>query len=220
MPLKDDLILRSLEQLAEVVRALAGNVSTQAIEEAEATLANAYHQHTGSEARLFRQLPSEQLLSVLSSAGALDKEKAYLIGSMFSVDARLEQVKGNDAPVNLQLKALDLHLAAANAELDVEDNDEQIERLLGKLSVYVLPDATQWRLFDYAVISKNYADAEDKLFGLLERLGTTQAVQERGEAFYAHLRKMNDATLEAGGLPRDEVEEGSSAFAARFVKNS
>lgn len=212
MPLKDDLILRSLEQLAEVVRALAGVTSTQAIEEAEATLARAYRQHTGSEATLFRQLPSEQLLSVLSSAGALDKEKAYLIASMFGVDARLQEAKGDAAPVSLQLKALDLHLAAANAELDVEDNDEQIERLMGELSAYVLPDATQWRLLDYAVTKGDYSGAEDQLFSLLERLGSTPTVQERGAAFYNHLNKISDAKLEAGGLPRAEVEEGSSAF--------
>lgn len=212
MPLKDDMILRSLEQLAEVVRALAGTASSQTLEEAEVTLTRAYRQHTGSEATLFRQLPSEQLISVLSSAGALDKEKAYLIASMFDVDARLQQAKGGAPPVGLQLKALDLHLAAANADLDVEDNDEQIDKLLGELDGYILPEKTLWRLFDYQVIRGEYAEAEDGLFGLLETLGATPEVLTRGEQFYAHLRKISDAKLEAGGLPRDEVEEGANAF--------
>lgn len=216
MPLKDDLIQRTLEQLADVVRALSGLKSTQNIAAAEAALQEAYREHTGADATLFRQLSSDQLLRVLSSAGVLDREKSFLIATLFEAESTLAQAKGERAPVALQLKAFDLYLEAALAELATDTIDDTIAGMQRALAEFVLPEATQWRLLDYEVLRGRYAAAEDELFALLEQFGPSDFLNKRGRSFYRDLQARSDAELSAGGLPRAEVEEGLANFEARL----
>ncbi|MDQ3460312.1 MAG: DUF6483 family protein, partial [Deinococcota bacterium] len=49
--------------------------------------------------------------------------------------------------------------------------------------------------------------AEDVLFSLLEA-APDELLLEQGRSFYRTLLSLDDDSLEAGGLPRDEVEEG------------
>ena len=212
MPLKDDLIQQTLKQLAATLQALSGPSDPQALEKAETSLKDAYRQHTGTEAALFRQLPSDQLLGVLSSAGVLDREKAYLIATLFQTEVALQEKVGEGSPVSLQLKALDLYLEAALAELDVDDLNDKIAGLSAELSGFVLPEATEWRLFEFAVMQGDYAEAEDRLFRLLETLGPTPEVTQRGQRFYGRLRTFPEEKLAVGGLPLNEVEEGHATF--------
>ena len=212
MPLKDDLIQQTLKQLAATLQALSGPSDPQALEKAETSLKDAYRKHTGTEAALFRQLPSDQLLSVLSSAGVLDREKAYLIATLFETEVKLQEKVGEGSPVGLQLKALDLYLEAALAELDVDDLNDKIVSLSAELSEFVLPAATEWRLFEFEVMQRRYAEAEDRLFGLLRDLGPTPEVVRRGRRFYQGLQALSEEKLVAGGLPPGEVEEGRGAF--------
>lgn len=217
MPLRDDLIERTLEQLAEVVRSLMGLHSVQAAAQAEQLIQEAYRQHTGSEAGLLKRLPSDQLIQVLSSAGHLDREKAFLMASLFRAEEKLHQATQQETNVGQLNKALDLYLEAALAELDVADVDTYIAELTEELEPYALPVTTQWRLFDYALFRNQLAVAEDQLFGLLEQLGPTPELAVRGRRFYQELKLSSDDRLEAGDLPRAEVEEGSSAFEERLA---
>ncbi len=225
MPLKDDLIQRTLEQLAEVVRALSGlgdtpsaqdGVARDGVGAAEAALHEAYREHTGADAALFRSLPSEQLLNVLSSAGVLDREKSFLLATLFEVEVALARARGDRAPVALQLKAFDLYLEAALAELDADELDEKIAETRCALADFVLPEATQWRVLAYDVLRGRYASAEDGLFALLETFGPSGALRARGRSFYRALQAKPDAALSAGGLPRTEVDEGLATFEARL----
>ena len=216
VPLKDDLIQRTLEQLAEVVRALGGLGDPNGVARVEATLQEAYREHTGADAALFRSLPSDQLLSVLSSAGVLDREKSFLLATLFGAEAALARAKGERAPVALQLKAFDLYLEAALAELDAEELDTNIAETRLELADFVLPEATQWRVLEYDTLRGRYADAEDGLFALLETFGPSDPLKARGRAFYRALQAKPDAALNAGGLPRTEVDEGLATFEARL----
>ncbi|MCA9837481.1 MAG: hypothetical protein KC422_11205 [Trueperaceae bacterium] len=212
MPLKDDFIQRSIEQLAEVIRALLRVQSPLTLQQAERAIAEAYEKHAASSASLFRQLPTDQLLAIISSVGQVDKEKAYLFASLFYAEAELQKVKGEEVSTALQLKALDLFLEAAIDDVDAEDVHERIADLRHKLSDFILPEATDWRLFDYAQYSGKFAEAETCLFEMIDQYGITDALQTKGNAFYKRLLAMKDTELEQGGLPRDEVEEGRLEF--------
>lgn len=216
MPIEDDLIERTLEQLAEVVRALSGVGATQNIAVAETALQEAYREHTGAEATLFRSLPSDQLLTVLSSAGVLDREKSFLLAKLFELETALARATGETVPVALQLKAFDLYLESALAELDFDTLDDDLGRVREELADFVLPAATQWRVFDYDVLHGRYADAEDALFALLETFGPSDELAGRGRSFYHSLQAKTDTALDAGGLPRSEVDEGLANFEARL----
>ena len=68
------------------------------------------------------------------------------------------------------------------------------------------------RLARYFEARGHYAKAEDALFAWLETGDPT--AREAGRAFYERLLKLDDATLEQGGLPRPEAEQGMKDFAA------
>ena len=60
-----------------------------------------------------------------------------------------------------------------------------------------------------------FAKAEDALFGMLETEPGNGRVVEFGLAFYQRLECQSDAALEAGDLPRSEVEAGLAELQAR-----
>lgn len=224
MPIRDDLILRMLDQIGEVAaRVLTGRVPG-ALHEAERELASAYRELTGSGRALVARLSSEQLLAILGAPSRFNRERGYLLARLLEIDASLADARlreageaddaaGARASADVdRLKALDLYLEAALAGLDEDDLDGRIAALAEALTAGALPRASHWRRFAYAEARGRFADAEDLLFEGLERFGTDDDVTERGRAFYRGLHGRTDAELEAGALPRDEVAEGRDAF--------
>jgi hypothetical protein len=205
VPLKDDLIQRTIEQLDDTLRE-AVRLGAGAYEAAILEIDAMYKRHLGGTRQLVHSLASEQLLEILSSAGPLDHEKTYLIASLLRAEAEL--IETQQLAARLRCKALDLFLEAEVAGLSLEGGTARIGELQSALAGRDLPAATLWRLFDFQKLQERYAGAEDVLFELLERFGSTADLIQRGRAFYQELLGLSDEVLEAGGLPRDEVEEG------------
>ncbi|TNF23578.1 MAG: hypothetical protein EP329_27170 [Deltaproteobacteria bacterium] len=65
----------------------------------------------------------------------------------------------------------------------------------------------QMNLVTFCEHGGDFAGAEDALFKVLKLVGPQAEVLARGRALYVELLKKDDAELEAGNLPRDEVEE-------------
>ncbi len=213
MPFRDDLIERTLEQLNATLQKILQTPSD--IYKAEALLEEAYRKHIGTDGQLLKQLSSQELLSTMQTTGILDKEKSYLIAALLDAEAWVQETVGQDSS-KAQLKALDLYLEAALANVGADDIHERIARLTKPLEVFVLPEATEWRLFHYEVKREEFDKAETRLFELLGTSTDTQKVTTQGQAFYKHLLNLKDDVLEKGGLPRAEVEEGYATFKARL----
>jgi hypothetical protein len=233
MPIRDDLILRMLDQVSEVVARVLTGRSADALLQAEQELASAYQQLTGSGRALVRRLSSEQLLAILGAPSSFHRERGYVLARLLEADAALVDARRSAAAVGsgtgegedpssdagvARLKALDLYLEASRAGLDEEDLEARIDALKAALAELELPASSHWRLFDHAAAAGRYAEAEDLLFDGLERFGTDRDVAERGRAFYRELDGRSDAELEAGALPRGEVGEGRAAFEAELSR--
>jgi Family of unknown function (DUF6483) len=214
MPLRDDLIEKTSQQLSGVLKSLElqDNPDT---DQARTMLQVAYQQFTGTDGALLRQLSSADILRTLSVSGKPDPERGYVIAILFEVEARLEQLSGRVSS-DLEIKALDLYLEAALGNIGAADIRERIEITRGKLEAFVLPEVSEWRLFHYEVKRQQFDKAETKLFELLEQFGKTQKVTDECHKFYKTLLHVSDDTLEGGNLPREEVEEGYAAFKARL----
>ncbi len=213
MPFRDDLIERTLEQLNASLQKILQTPSD--IYQAEAVLEEAYRKHIGTDGQLLKQLSSQELLSTMQTTGVLDKEKSYLIAALLDAEAWVHEKVGQDSS-EAKLKALDLYLEAALANVGADDIHERVARLTKTLQDFVLPEATEWRLFHYEIKREQFDRAETRLFELLESSGATEKVLAQGHAFYNHLLSLSDDVLEKGKLPRDEVEEGYRAFKARL----
>lgn len=217
MPLRDDLIERTLEQLAELLGGVLEHHDEAALAAAEALIEEAYARHAGGSGRLLRLLGSEELLAVLSTAGRLDGERACAVAALLDAEAEVLRRRGAPQP-ELRCKALDLYLAAASHGFEAPETpadealEARVQALEASLAGYALPAATLWRLFDHRLARGGFAGAEDLLFEALERFRDDPELDGRGRAFYRQLAREDDARLARGGLPRDEVEEGRAAF--------
>lgn len=209
MPFRDDLIERTLEQLNATLQKILQAPSD--IYEAEEVLQEAYQKHIGTDGSLLKQLSSTEILSTMQTTGVLDKEKSYLIAALLDAEAWVHEQVGQDAS-EAQLKALDLYLEAALANVGADDIHERIARITASLEAFVLPEATQWRLFHYEVKREQFDKAETRLFEMLETSSDAEKVRAQGHAFYKHLLGLRDEVLEKGSLPREEVEEGYATF--------
>ncbi len=220
MPIRDDFILRMLDQVGEAIARVLTGRSPGAEQMAEQELTSAYQELTGSGRALVARLSSEQLLAILGAPARFHRERGYVLARLLEVDATLIEESGGeeDAAAAARLKSLDLFLESARAGLDEEDLGERVAGLREALAALHLPEASHWRVFEYVADEGRYAAAEDLLFEGLERFGPAHAVAERGRAFYRALDALADADLEAGALPRTEVGEGRTTFEAELER--
>jgi len=79
--------------------------------------------------------------------------------------------------------------------------------------IYVV---SQINLISYNEQMGAFAEAEDSLFKALELVGNDPRLLARGKVLYESLRKQADKRLEAGGLPREEVQESYEEIMSRI----
>jgi hypothetical protein len=212
MPIRDDFIQRTIEQIAEVIAYMLGTRDQSAFDEAATFIEEAYREHTGSGRALMTKLTSDDLITILSTAGHFDKEKGYLVASLLWAEAQMLTARSMAVPPDLHLKALDLFLESSLEGLVMDDLNDNIVDLQVALEGFLLPEVTLWRLFDHRVKRGGYLGAEDLLFELLERFGPSEALTSRGRAFYRELAEVPEPKLRAGGLDHDGVGVGSEEF--------
>ncbi len=212
MPLRDDMIQRTIEQIVQVIAWVMGQRDEKAYAEAVEVIEAAYREHTGSGRELLTHLSSDDLIGILSTAGRFDREKGYLIATLLRAETTLLEVRHMAVPPELQLKALDLFLEVRLEGLDLDDLPEQIGELQAALAEFSLPQATLLRLFEYRRLQGGFVGAEDALYELLERFGADDEMASRGRAFYRDLAQLSGPKLRAGGLSPEGVEVGRDEF--------
>ena len=110
------------------------------------------------------------------------------------------------------------HNGALASRLIVEQLAELPEGSLAeRLASSVLPVETHVLLMQHYERSGQFAKAENSLFAALDLLPGSPALLHIGLAFYQRLLGKSDAALEAGDLPRAEVESGRTEFRAKFT---
>lgn len=110
-----------------------------------------------------------------------------------------------------QLSVMLFHAKKYDQALDwgrrAEKLSERAYKDLGQqaLPIYV---TSQINLISYYEKDAQFAEAENCLFKALEVVGNHPQILARGKTFYEECRKQADSRLEAGDLPREEVEDG------------
>lgn len=230
MPIRDELIERTLQQLASLLAALlearAGTPDSPSIDlpAAERELEALYRANLGTSRDLVHRLGLEDLIGVLSTAGYVDGERAYLLGALLAVDAEVAVSGGataNEERVTwLRNAALAALLEAGATNLGEPDLDARVRRLMEQVPEETWPLATFERRFRYAFVQGQLSRAEDALFAWLDEVdGPAQRLEvaATADAFYDALETRTDAELEAGDLERDDIALGRADFAARFA---
>ncbi len=205
-----DYILRMIEQLSQVMARLLLLKSMEERQEALLLLEEFYGKLRLPPARLLLRMSDSELLSLISTNGQPDLDKAVGLGLLLKEEGRVhESMEQYGESGERFRKALYLFLSAERLGANMPEANcrDLIEETRELLRPYSIPEHTLLLLLEYYTDAGQYALAEDVLFELLEQ-EVSPAGREAGERFYHMLQEVPDESLEEGRLPRDEVEQG------------
>lgn len=211
--LKDDYILRLIEQFIQTLHKVLGLLKDQEFEAALTLIDQALERAVGLGLDTFTTLSRKDLLAILEHGGPNSTNKAKysgiaaLLNYAGTINTHLQEP---DKSYLCYLRALELLLDSL-----LEDTDESLPsyaptltELLTVLAPYTLPTETSLLLLRYYERIGLYAKAEDTLFEMLDNEPNNLDLIESGVAFYHRLQQEEDGKLIAGNLPRAEVEMG------------
>jgi hypothetical protein len=205
--------MRLIQQLGVALGQIIFRKGREEYDEAEAIISRTAQTLLGFDMALLRRLSDEGIISMLRRPDSADVGAFIVAAELLREQGEIDEARGGeDAGYDCYHKAMSLFLEACLGAPEQCDSDyaSKIAFLTGKLAPYPLPPTIRRKLFSYYEEVADYARAENVIHHMLED-GDPQA-WERGVAFYERLRGKSDGELEAGGLPRDEVEEGLEAF--------
>jgi hypothetical protein len=208
--LRKDYLLRQIEMLSGLVARLLGLRQAGNEQDAVEEIEQSYQELFGLEPRLIGLVPTEFLLDKLRSGEYLDADKGTTLAILLREDANNYQAQGNALEhYQRMVRSLKVFLAVA-LEHQIAPEQEalyDVDGVLAQMDAYELPLDLQFDLFHYFEDGGQYARAEDVLHELLEDNDAHDAVVAEGVSFYQWLLTLSDDELNAGNLPRAEVEE-------------
>ncbi len=228
VPIRDELIQRTLQQIAAMLARLVEGrtglvITAEELGSAEQELDALYLANLGTSRALIHRLGTEDLLDVLRTSGSVHAERAYVLGALLQTESAILAAHHGpaDAEVHrLRASALDMLLEAGAARLGEPDLQERVDELTGAVPPAEWPTARFDRLLRFELAQGAFARAETALFTWLERAQTMQERLEAGDAanaFYDELWELEDADLAKGEFSREEIAEGRADFAERFA---
>ena len=213
--IRRDYILRMVEEFFAMLSRLQALKRGQQWKEAGALLDEEFQKLVGAGPAAVAQWSDTELLArVIAGESSLAvREKALIViallkeaGDVATAAERTEQARC------CYLKALHLLLdtAARAGDTPFPEFVPRIESLLTCLEPAPLPLGTQALLMRHYEQTGQFARAENRLFTMLELERENAALLDFGLVFYERLRSQTDAALEAGELPRAELEAGAN----------
>jgi hypothetical protein len=212
-----DYLMRQIEQAARVLAAIMKMALGGKPDEALRMFDQAYQPLLGVSQRVVSTLTDEQLISLLTSGSTPDVRRVASVLEVVKGEADVHALAGNQqAAATRYRRALALAGYLAGRSDDLLDGKlaaEVVERTDG------MALSTGQRLARTRVLESlgRYADAEDGLFELIDDLPAETGPVDAGIALYQRLLALQDADLEAGGLPREEVKASMAELLRRQV---
>ena len=209
--IRQDYIMRMIEQLVRVLMEAAALKKAKKYTEALLTVDQALQQLSGFDSKFVNSLPDDSLIALLKTGDALDADKCIIVADLLDIEGDIYEVQDQlQESYYRHLKALNLFLAAflSRTQTSLPHHFAQIEPIVDKLEPYDLPLETKHRLWPYFERVGRYAQAEDLLYELIEVEPGPKEMIEQGISFYQRLLQKSNQELATGNLPRAEIEEG------------
>ncbi len=209
-----DYILRLVEQLIQAVQRIARRRAAGEDDRVDEELQAISRSAFGTPLELLASLPEDELMRILERDSKPDFERLALLARLFWERSLATARPRPDEP-RWARKALRL-LAAIGERGGSHAVQAHREALMALVSSFEQTSPTPILLHDLWLGCEAlgmFARAEDKLYALDDSEPRLHA--REGEAFYRRLLAREDDELDAGGLPRDEVEDGLSRWMER-----
>lgn len=209
-----DYLMRLIAQASKALGTIMGLREQKKPEQAIEEIDEFMTRELRMKSRIAMGLSDEGLLAMLSVGGSPNVESVAIIAAFLQEEAELLNDlgrTGESIPRFAKSLRLNLYLLRENGCPDGWDVDARVNRLLDSLAGYewdaeTLRSVRQWR-----EASGQFAEAENLLYELQEK-GCAEF--EEGLAFYGRLDVQDDEALEAGGLTREELDEGKRQWKA------
>jgi hypothetical protein len=212
-----DYLMRQIEQAARVLAAIMKKALGGEVDQALTMFDQAYQPLLGVSQRVVSTLTDEQLISLLTSGSMPDLRRVASVLEVVKSEADVHAQAGHEQAAAVRYRrALSLagYLAGRSSELlDTGLAGELVERTAGM----ALDPGQRLGLARVLESLGRYADGEDVLFEAIDDLPADTGLVDAGIAFYQRLLALEDADLETGGLPRDEVRSGLAELLRRQV---
>lgn len=210
---KRDYLMRQFDLLALVLGRVLQLLKERKPAEALQAIDEEIERLSGLDAYTLSHLTHNDLITgpAVGETAAESRARRLVLAALLARAGEIYAAQEDEeAAYRCTLGALDLCL-----ETDTGEESEPlppeiptVADLVTALDGYALPPAIHLRLFRYYEMNGDYADAEDLLFEMLDAEADSPELQTLAVEFYRRLLTYSDDALEAGNLPRAEVEAG------------
>jgi tetratricopeptide (TPR) repeat protein len=210
--------MRQIEQAAQALARILVAAKGGRRDQALALFDEAYRPLVGVSGRVVATLDEEQLLTLLTSGSAPDPRRVGVAVELLITEADLRAEAGEEKQAAASYRralGLTAYLAGHLGRLPEGDLARKLADRAGTLA---LTPSQRLHLARLHEALGQYGDAEDVLFEVLDDDPDGTAAVDHGIAFYQRLLAKDDAELEAGNLPRDEVRGALAELLRRQVE--
>lgn len=209
--IKNDYIMRMIEQIAAIAASIIGLKREKKHEEIQLIMDDAFKRFLGLNLQSVDMLSYRDIVNIISTSEKVDPGKLLILGELLKQQADLYDARGkSEKAYTLYLKSIQGYMEALLMDSDFcsEKYISEIDEIISILKPYELPDEVKELLHKYYERTGEYGKAEDMLFEQLEGSNYDGCTIEKGIAFYERLMDKDREELIKGNLPMQEVMEG------------
>jgi len=209
-----DYFMRMIEQMTEAVGQILNLKRQHKQEEALLVIDDLLDKRFRLSSKLIRSLSDEDLMKVMTTNGLVETDHLQAIAVLMKQEGELyDELGREDESFVACVKSLHLfmRLSLIGAEPTIVVPREQVDELLEQLLPYELSLPTKRLLVEWYEAEGRFDLAENIIHELFEDglLSLTEVAE-----VYKRMLLQSDERLQAGGLPREEIEQGLTALFA------
>ena len=221
--IRRDYILRMIEEFIQALARVNALKQDRRWQEAAGVVDEEFQRLIGVGAQAVARLTETELLATIIRGEPTQavRDKTLMLTALLKEagDVAAWQERAEESR-SCYLKGLHLLLETlAHEEVSAfPEFVPRVEMFVAVLRDSPLPLETQALLMQHYERSGEFAKAEDALFAMLEAEPGNAGLVEFGASFYKRLQGQSDAALEAGNLPRPELEAGLAELRKRSAE--
>lgn len=209
MAIQRDYLQRIIEQFGRALARILAKRNKASYEELRVHIELACRENTGLDYPLAVDVLMPRLLDMLNVGKAARPHRYLILGDLLQLDGWLlredDEIGASDERL---VRAMWMYLCGTGSTYEdiAAECVEKLATLVEELPCATLPVDLKRKLVDHFEQVGGFAHAERLLFDLTDT--NDAAMIKRARAFYEHLVKLPQETLEAGGLSQEEARRG------------
>jgi tetratricopeptide (TPR) repeat protein len=206
--LRNDYIMRMIEQFVAVMASIAGLKKAGKTDEAASLVRSTAKQLLGLDYLFIDTLSAQGIAEMLKTNGMPDTDRYTALADLLKEDGDILALKGETAKAqNRYSKSLYLYLAAQSAGKPIVTHRDNVKFIAEHFGLTGLGPEEKSPLIAFYESIGEFSKCDDLVFDLMESDPANTLYYRQGISLYERLMKLSPEILEQGNLPSDEVEE-------------